>query len=376
MNVYLAALSQELAQQGVELDIYTRWHGPEDPQVLDLRPGLRVIHLEAGGRMVRPKEELYPLLPEFLRSLLAFQRAQRLSYDLVHSHYWLSGWVGGVLRRQWDVPHVVMFHTLGAVKNQMRAGEREPQMRIRTEQRIIARADAVVVASSQEQQQMTRLYQVPPGRVHVIPGGVDLDLFRPMDQRLARRELGLNGEKILLFVGRPDPLKGLEILLTAAAQLEHPAGVRVLVVGGQDGAQTELLGAPRDAASPGPKPAVSYHGSVAHQMLPYFYNAADVCVVPSYYESFGMVAVEAMACGTPVVAARVGGLQSTVRDGETGFLIPWHCPEPYAERLELLLGNDALRTSQSVAARAAMQPFGWATVAEQVLGVYREMTGA
>ena len=375
MNVYVAELSREMARRGLQVDIFTRWHEPEEPQVVALGPNLRVIHVEAGGRGPVSKEEIYPFLPEFLHNLLAFQEQEGLSYQLLHSHYWFSGWVGTFLRRRWRVPHVAMFHTLGAVKNQARVGEHESSVRIKTEQQVIRKADAIVVATIQERRMMERLYRVEPSRIRTIPAGVDLDLFHPIDRLTARERVGLNGEKVLLFVGRPDPLKGLDILLSAIPHLEHPAGVKVVVIGGggedvSEGARLRHLVGELAIDS-----QVSFLGRVARPLLPYYYNAADVCVIPSYYESFGMVAVEAMACGVPVVASRVGGLETTVRDGETGFLIPWHCPEPFAERLELLLGNDQLRLSQSMAARAAVEPYRWSIIADSLLEVYGELVG-
>ncbi len=373
MNVYIAESSREMAKRGISIDIFSRWHDPAEPQVVELAPNVRVIHLEAGGRELRSKEEIYPLLPEFLRGVVAYQKTSGLHYDLVHSHYWLSGWVGTILGRKWRVPHAVMFHTLGAVKNQARVGEHESALRIATEQKVIRHADAIVVATSQERAITERLYHVGPNKLHVIPAGVDLDLFQPIDREQARHRIGINGEKVLLFVGRPDPLKGLDILLGAVPHLEHPAGVRVLVVGDEAKDSAETLRLRQLVDTLDITSQVSFLGSVSHQSLPDYYNAADICVIPSYYESFGMVAVEAMACGVPVVASRVGGLQTTIRDGENGFLIPWHCPEPFAERIELLLGNEHLRHSQGIAARDSVQRFRWAAIVDRLLSVYETL---
>lgn len=374
MNVYIATLSRELGRRGIEIDVFSRWHDPEIPQIEQLGDNVRVIHLDAGGRNFLSKDEIYPHLTEFQEGVLAFERAGGRGYDVIHSHYWLSGLVALDLQRRWQAPHVAMFHTLGAVKNQARAGEHESDLRIRSEQEVIHHADAVVVASPQEEALLRRLYQHATAKLRVIPCGVDIDTFRPLEMATARRHLGLNGERILLFVGRPDPLKGLEILIGAASLLEHPKGVRVLVVGGE-GDHSESAYRPIHALAQTLDIAeqVSFTGAVSQQMLPYYYSAADVCVVPSYYESFGLVALEAMACGTPVVASRVGGLQSTVRDGETGYLIPWHCPEPFAERLELLLVNETLRQSLGEAAHAAAQAYRWPAVADSVLGLYDEL---
>lgn len=373
MNVYVGELAKALGQAGLLVDVFTRWHHPRDPQVVELGEGVRVIHLEAGGRRPRRKEALYPYLPEFLCQLERYQEEHGLQYDVVHSHYWLSGWVGSFLRRRWRVPHVAMFHTLGEVKNRAHRGEREAEQRIKTERQVVAVADRIVAGSAEEKRQLVRLYGAQPHKVEVIPCGVDLDLFRPMDKVTARDILGFTEPKIVLFVGRIEPLKGVDILLNALPQLREDGEVRVVVAGGDSQSGKEMMRLRTLAMELGIEPNVTFLGSVPHTRLPYYYNAADVCVIPSYYESFGMVAVEAMACGTPVVAARVGGLQSTVRDGETGFLIPWHCPEPFAERLELLLGNEALQQNFGLAARTTAENFSWSLVAQQVMGLYESL---
>lgn len=376
MNVYLNMLTHQLARRGIAVDVFTRWHDPAEPEVVEAAPGLRVIHIEAGGRGAQPDRPLPPLTNRVTEQILAFQQREGVNYDLVHAHYWLSGLVGLELKQRWGVPLIAMFHTLGAVKNQARAGEHEPLGRIAAEHQVIAGADALVAATEHERDLMARLYDADTSHVHVIPLGVDTNTFQPLEKHLARQVLGLNGERLLLFVGRPDPLKGLEVLISAASQLDEPEGVRVLVVGG-DGGNAEGFQRAHDlAAQLDMTERVDYHGSVAHDRLPYYYSAADVCVIPSYYESFGLVALESMACGTPVVAARVGGLRSTVQDGETGYLIPWHCPEPYAERLELLLDNEMLRRALGNRARAAAQSYSWSAVTDQIEALYGQVLQA
>jgi D-inositol-3-phosphate glycosyltransferase len=202
---------------------------------------------------------------------------------------------------------------------------------------------------------------------------VNLDLFQPVEKGDARRQLGLgDGDRILLFVGRIEPLKGVDILLGAAAQIESASDCFVIVIGGDSTARNEVAHLRSLAVQLGIAERVMFLGPVDHERLPMFYSAADVCVVPSFYESFGLVALEAMACGTPVVASRVGGLTGTVRDGETGYLIPWRCPEPFAERIELLLGNEELRSAFGRSAREAVERYRWGNVAEAVLTIYRE----
>jgi D-inositol-3-phosphate glycosyltransferase len=264
-----------------------------------------------------------------------------------------------------------MFHTLAEVKMRARISEHEPRSRIDAERLIATTADRIVVASAHEKHMLTALYGASPERIEIVPCGVNLDLFQPMDKERARAALGLKeGERIILFVGRIEPLKGIDVLIGAAAQLHEDENFKVLIVGGDARAEEQVTQLRQHAARLGIDHHVSFVGSVPHEELPLYYNAADVCVVPSYYESFGLVAIESMACGTPVVASRVGGLTTTISDGETGYLISWRCPEPFAERLELLLENDELRASFGRAAREAVERFRWANVADAVSSMY------
>jgi D-inositol-3-phosphate glycosyltransferase len=267
-----------------------------------------------------------------------------------------------------------MFHTLGEIKNRASQGEREPLLRIEAERQIIHAVDSVVCATEHEKALLVSLYGADPARVAVIPLGVDLDRFRPTDKAQARAHLGFSNERIILFVGRIEPLKGVDILLNAAAMLESDVECSVLVVGGDD-ASASRVGELRDLARDlGIEHRVAFLGAVDHEKLPEYYNAADVCVVPSHYESFGLVAVEAMACGVPVVASRVGGLTGTVKDGETGYLIPWLCPEPFAERIEMLLDNEALRNGLGESAREAVSRFRWDSIGARVLELFDSLS--
>lgn len=371
MNVYVRYLAGALARQGWGVDIFTRRHSQEEPPVVSLGEGVRVVHLP-GGPEGEGKERLHLYLEQFASALLGYAEAHRLRYDLVHSHYWLSGLVGLELAREWGVPHIACFHTLAEVKRRARVGEREPHRRIAGERRVVAGADRVVAFTPHERDALVRYYGADPDRVAVVPCGVDTSLFRPLNPLHARKALGLDGQGVLLFVGRLEPLKGVELLLQAVALLDGREGVRVLIVGGGPHPGVAVNGLRDLACSLGIAPRVEFVGSVPHASLPLYYSAADALVLPSYYESFGLVALEAMACGTPVVAARVGGLRSIVRDGETGYLVPWHCPEPYAQRLEVLLRNEHLRRSMGERARRLALGMDWARVAQAMVSLYRE----
>ncbi len=371
MNVYIRELSRQLCRRAHTMDIFTRRTDPHSPQVVDIDGRTRVIQIEAGP-LDAHKGSLQRYLPEFRSGVVRFQEEQGRSYDLVHSHYWLSGWVGQALKARWNIPHVIMFHTLGEAKNRAHLGEHESDDRIAGERLVAQGADRVICGSEGERRVLIDYYGVSPSNAVQVPCGVDTEHFRPMGRAQVRRRLQLpDDEPLVLFVGRIEPLKGIDILLRAAAETE--GRFRLLVVGGDSreaGRKSELR---RLADDLGIADRVVFRDAVPHDELPLYYNAADVCVVPSYYESFGLVAVEAMACGVPVVASRVGGLLETVRDGQTGYLVPWRCPEPFAERLELLLDNEPLRRSLGRMARAAVERFRWAEVAAQVEDVYHEL---
>jgi D-inositol-3-phosphate glycosyltransferase len=374
LNVYVLELARRLAARGCSVDIFTRATAPDSPLVIEEALGLRVINLVAGPQAPLAPEQLHSHLGAFYEALLDFCRSDGASYDLVHSHYWLSGLVGSRLKVQWGVPHVVMFHTLGEIKNRASYGEHESQLRIDAEAEVLLHADRVICATEQERASLRQLYGATDDQVAVIPLGVDLERFRPSAKRNARAALGLNDERIILFVGRIEPLKGLDILINAAALLESDVDCSVLVVGGDESSEAQVAELTELARHRGIEHRVAFVGAVDHDLLPLYYNAADVCVVPSHYASFGLVAVEAMASGVPVIASRVGGLAGTVRDGETGYLIPWLCPEPFAERIELLLANEPLRTNLGEAAREAMGRYRWETVAGAVLSLYTSLT--
>ena len=384
LNVYVLELARELAERGHTVDIFTRRTNPDDPETVsisdapsgdDAASGARVVHIDAGPARYVEKDALAAHVDAFEAGVAAFAEREGATYDVLHSHYWLSGVAGERLKARWGVPHIAMFHTLGEVKARSRISEREPEPRIAAERAIARQADRIVVASRNERELLVRYYDADANRIAVVPCGVNLGMFQPIDKDEARKQLGLSDDdQILLFVGRIEPLKGVDILLGAAAQLESESDCFVLVIGGDRNARAGEMAHLRDlAAELGIAERVSFLGAVDHERLPLFYSAADICVVPSFYESFGLVALEAMACGTPVVASRVGGLSVAVRDGETGYLIPWRCPEPFAERLELLLGNDELRRAFGETARKEVERFRWGNVAEAVLGIYGEV---
>ncbi|MEE8370459.1 MAG: glycosyltransferase [Dehalococcoidia bacterium] len=371
MNVYIRELSREMGRRAHTMDIFTRRTDPDTPEVVMIDDRTRVVQIEAGA-LDADKGSLAPYLPEFRSGVLAFQRREGRVYDLVHSHYWLSGWVGHVLKVRWGVPHVIMFHTLGEAKNRAGLATRESPDRIVGERILAQGADRIICGSESEKETLVNLYGVPADRVSCIPCGVDTERFRPMRRSRVRQRLGMSAkESLVLFVGRIEPLKGIDVLLRAVSTMD--GDFRLLAVGGDD-KETDRQAVLRTLVDElGIGDRVSFMNAVPHDDLPLYYNAADVCVVPSHYESFGLVALEAMACGVPVVASRVGGLRETVQDGLTGYLVPWSCPQPFAERLELLLNDARLRRRLGREARIAAERFRWSEVATRVEDVYHDL---
>lgn len=371
MNVYIRQLSREMGKRAHIIDIYTRRVDPDSPEVFHIDERTRVIQIDAGP-MGASKKSLRQYIPHFAEGVLAFQQRDGRVYDLIHSHYWLSGQVGKRLKAAWGTPHVTMFHTLAEAKNRHHINEREPQYRADAERDVAHSVDRVICASEGERELLSEVLGVSPARVSIVPCGVDTGHFQPRDRSEARAKIGLDGdEPVVLYVGRIEKLKGIEILVRAASQIE--SCYQLVILGGDTkdaDRKRELMKLARDL---GVCQRIHFIDAVPHEDLPLYYSAADVCVVPSYYESFGLVAVEAMACGLPVIASRVGGLKDTVQDGRTGYLVPWRCPEPFAERLDLLLSNDSLRRSMGHTARKAAQRYHWPEVAASVEAVYHEL---
>jgi D-inositol-3-phosphate glycosyltransferase len=364
-----------MAKRGHHMDIFTRRSDASTPEISRIDEATRVIQVDAGP-LDADKRQQRRYLETFRKGVMAFaERQGQDRYDLVHSHYWMSGWVGQTLADCWDARHIVTFHTLAEAKNQHHLGEREPKYRIAAERAVVGGADRIICTSESERQTLIGQYAASPSRLTVVPCGVDIEKFRPLDARACRASLGLDADvPVLLFLGRIEPLKGIDVLIRAAAQLD--GRFQLLVVGGdeKDAQRTHDLHVLAEEVGVAGK--VVFGDAVPHDELPVYYNAASICVVPSYYESFGLVALEAMACGVPVIASRVGGLKETVRDGQTGYLVPWRCPEPFAERLDLLLTNEALRRSLGEEAREVARRYRWPAIAEQVEGVYHDLVSA
>ena len=374
MSVYVRQTAEALAQRGVRTDIYTR-RTAEVPRVVELFPDVRVIFVEAGPPDA-PKEELARYLPDFTAGVSAFAATQRVSYDVVHSHYWQSGLAGKVLARRWRAAFVHSNHTLGLVKNLSLAdGDLpEPEARIQGEAEVVDAADVLIASTDEEFENLACLYGAAHDRLKTIFPGVDHEMFFPGDRGSARAELGLADEAVLLYVGRVQPLKGIQLALRGVAQLvpQLDRPLRLLVVGGPSGnaGQRELDRLRQLTNELGIVDNVAFTGPQPHLRLPVYYRAADAVVVVSHSESFGLVALEAAACAAPVVGTSVGGLSHIVNDGVSGYLLNKRDPSLLAERLRPLLQDPGLRERFSLEAERAASRFSWIGATDELLGLY------
>lgn len=373
MNVYVLQTALHLAKRGVEVEIFTRATSSADPPVVPVAPGVLVRNVVAGPFEGMAKNDLPTQLCAFTAGVLRAEANHEPGhYDVVHSHYWLSGQVGWLARDRWAVPLVHTAHTLAAVKNASLAegDEPEPPLRAVGEQQVVDEADRLVVNTEDEARQLVALHNADPGRVDVVHPGVDLEVFTPGDRSAARAALGLSGigeGPLVAFVGRIQPLKAPDVLLRAAALLP---GLRVLVAGGASGSGLAAPdGLARLAADLGMADRVIFLPPQSREQLVNVYRAADLVAVPSYSESFGLVAVEAQACGVPVVAAAVGGLPVAVADGRSGTLVDGHNPARWAAALAALLDADAGQLGRAAVAHAGR--FSWDNTVDGLLGSYR-----
>lgn len=372
MNVYVRELVSSLAQAGVDCSVYVRRWRHDLPEVVAVEPGFRVVHVRAGAPDLA-KEELPKVVDEWSDGVLGHIRAGG-GVDAIHANYWLSGLAGHRLKHTLDLPLVATFHTLARVKAE--TGDQEPQRRIDAETEVIACSDAILASCTAEVDQLVRLYNAPVDRIDIVPPGVDHAFFSPGDQGGARFALGLpTAVPVLLFVGRIQPLKGLDVAVGALAALPRDDALLV-VVGGPSGAEgraeearvrslAERLGVAHRIRFVAPQP---------HHLLSTYYRAADVCLVPSRSESFGLVALEAAACGTPVVASAVGGLTTLVEPGRTGFLIEGRDPLDFAAAADTLLSDRALAEAMSAESAARARHYTWSTTAARLRRLYGDLT--
>lgn len=382
MNLYVRELSQQLAEIGIQVDIFTRRDNHSTPSVsTDLGPNVRVIHLSAGPESPLDPEEIYPYLSEFTARLMAYAAKNNRHYDIVYSHYWLSGWVANKLKDAWGIPFVHMFHTLGQMKQRILTHDINlPDLRINVEMNIVEWADRIIAATPAEQAQLRWLYRAKRKKIIIIPPGVNTTRFYPQTHQDAKRQLGFSDTcHLLLFVGRLEPLKSVDTILKSLHVIfqqdpELLQQVCFAIIGGESDADDPEINRLRAMVDElGLSCVVSFLGPKGQDILPLYYSAATAVIMPSDYESFGMVALEAMASGTPVIASDVGGLSFLVREAETGYLVPVREPISLAQRIKILLADPQKRDQMGQTASQLAQNYAWPKVALKIKAVFQEL---
>jgi len=386
MNVYVRDLTRALGPVGIHVDVFTRSQDEHVPHVLhDLGYGNRVVHIPAGAEIPLSRPEMVSYIEEFAVGIIEFSQAKGLHYDLIHSHYWMSGIAARRLKHAWGIPIVHMFHTLGLMKQRVarQPDEVEGDYRLQGEKQVLEFADRIVAPTQAEMAQLQWLYKADVKKIVIIPLGVDTSHFYPIPDDEAKEFIGVPPcDRMLLFVGRIEPLKGIDILIQAIARLRDQDGkVCLVVIGGEPDAGSKLKSVEmarllklRDEA--GLTDLITFLGKRSQDSLPYYYSAAEAVVVPSQYESFGMVALEAMACGTPVVASEVGGLAFLVQDGVTGFTVPVDDPLALADRLSTLLNDPALRNRLGMNASEIAKGYAWENIVVQIANLYQNVVAS
>jgi D-inositol-3-phosphate glycosyltransferase len=374
MNVYLDELSRTMAKRGVAVNVFTRRHHPDDPEVVEVIPGYRVMHIEAGPALAMQIDRLPHLVRDYAAAV--WERLAPSPPQILHSHYWLSGWAGLLVKRWSGIPLANSFHTLGRVKEVSRRPDEPPEslLRIAAEHEVIAEADCVMASTPQEAHELLEFYRADPGRLCTSPPGVDHNLFRPGSRTRARQRLGLSAGPVLAFVGRIQPTKGPDVAVEAmhAIVSRHPDAT-LIVVGGPSGprGESELAALRRRGVALGLGSRIRFVGPVPHGLIPDVYRAADLVMVPSRSESFGLVAAEAQACGIPVVAARIGGLIDIVDDGVSGFLVDGWDPLEHAAAALRLLDDPDLAAKMGKSASLWARRFSWDGTVRRYLELYR-----
>ena len=387
-NVYVDEVSRHVARHGYAVDVFTRRASAEEPEIVDWAAGVRVINLTAGPASPLPKDELWPYMPEFRDTFLQFMQRDEARYDLIHGNFWMSGWVATELRARLGIPAVQIFHAMGKTKRRyQKQVDTSPRDRIRVELGIVRDVDRMIAQCPCEQAELVQDYGADPRRVAIVPSAVNTTIFQPVPSGEARKQIGLDPRaKVIVYVGRLVPRKGIANIVQALALLVRqykeaappvsPSSLALMIVGGEtvepDATSTPEIGALRRLAEElGVAEYVRFTGKREPNMLRYYYSAADVVVSTPWYEPFGLTALEAQACGRPMIGSAVGGLTFTIQDGKTGFLVPPKDPAALAARLDHLLSSPELCRQMGRAARKRVErEFTWDIVAMRTGALY------
>lgn len=381
MNVYVRELSCHIAKLGLPIDVFTRRTDPDTPEIQSPCDGVRVISITAGPAAPVSKYDLFQYMPDFAAEMALFALRDGVRYDIVHAHYWLSGWVAQLLKRYWAIPYALMFHTTAHMKNAVSPAEfHEPVLREQVERKLICLADSIIAGNPDERADLVWRQRADQSKICTIPPGVDTDLFEPLNRIEARAALGVSpGDAVVTFVGRVDPIKGIDTLIEASALLRDriSRNLTVQFVGGDLDASGKPTGALEAVAREIGQRDLGANfrllGSQPQNRLPLIYSASDVVCVPSRYESFGLVAVEAMACGIPVVASRAGGLIFSIDEGVSGLLVTPNDADGFAAAMASILNDGALSERMGLAAREQAHRFAWPAIAASMCRVYERL---
>jgi D-inositol-3-phosphate glycosyltransferase len=368
MSVYIRELARELGKRGHRIDIYTRLRNGRHQPVIDLFEKVRLIHLGIPDNGNLSRLALYPYLPDFFKSIEDFRSQEGIAYDIIHSHYWLSGQLGNWAQELWNRPHLVMLHTLGEVKNRTGVGRPEPELRIAAEKELVKTCHRILAPTEREQDNLVHYYGVSDQKIGIVPCGVNLNLFQPELKQAARKRLGLDPDDIILLnVGRFEPLKGIDRLLEALVHLRDHRRLRLVIVGGDGDKAPESQFLRQKAINLGIGDKVLFAGRIEQKYLPPYYNSADVLVISSHYESFGLVGLEALACGRPVVSTPVGAMERLIQKSQAGQVVRDTLSQSLAKGIQSIITHS---TPPADEIRKSVLEYSWSNVASATLKEY------
>ncbi len=372
MNVYIMNLAAALADIDNDIDIFTRKHDLNDPVIVKISEKIRIIHLDAGPIM-DDNNDLYNFMDEFTNNIIKFNSLEQIKYNIIHSHYWLSGPVANVLSDKWEIPNVITFHTLSAIKLKASSNIVEHDKRYEVEKDSMSKVDSIIVSTKSELEDIRKLYGILDEKIKVIPPGVNLELFRPMNKIESKKSLGLYGNNVILYVGRIDPIKGLYTLLDSVFNLNDSYNIKLIIVGGELNKSQDLINLQNYTVDKNKSHIVDFVGIVDQSNLPIYYNAADLFLLTSYYESFGLSVLESLSCGTPAIVSDVGGLSNLIDNGVNGYLVNDISPKGFKTYIEYFFNNINIKKS-SIECRKKAEYYQWSKSGRSMFNLYKEIS--
>ena len=372
MNVYIMNLAAALADIDNDIDIFTRKHDLNDPVIVKISEKIRIIHLDAGPIM-DDNNDLYNFMDEFTNNIIKFNSLEQNKYNIIHSHYWLSGPVANILSDKWEIPNVITFHTLSAIKLKASSSIVEHDKRYEVEKDSMSKVDSIIVSTKSELEDIRKLYGILDEKIKVIPPGVNLELFRPMNKIESKKSLGLYGNNVILYVGRIDPIKGLYTLLDSVFNLNDSYNIKLIIVGGELNKSQDLINLQNYTVDKNKSHIVDFVGIVDQSNLPIYYNAADLFLLTSYYESFGLSVLESLSCGTPAIVSDVGGLSNLIDNGVNGYLVNDISPKSFKTYIEYFFKNINIKKS-SIECRKKAEYYQWSKSGRSMFNLYKEIS--